>query len=325
MARLSKRQIAELNIINPNGVFENVDLALNSQWQIGGIANLMLCPRSTVALRKTINWFIERGISYVVIGHTTNLLFSDKGLNVPCIVINASLSNLIVNDNYVVAEAGIWVPKLARLLMLNNLTGAEHICGIPGSLGGLVCMNGGSQRKSISQSIVSVESIDITGNYIKRSRKECNFEYRQSIFQNNRDIITSVQLKLNYGIKDEIRRNILSILKDRRKKFPKEPNCGSIFKSNPIMYDEIGPPGRIIERLGLKGMQVGGAQVSEKHANFFVNIGNATSTNMLQLISQVNSLVLENTGWRLDAEVLYLCESGKLMSADEACARLGVV
>src|SRR5690606_10000391 len=146
---------------------------------------------------------------------------------------------------------------------------------IPGTIGGLICMNGGSQRKGIGESVIQVHSVDRNGAIVIRRGADCNFEYRNSIYQSADEILLSARLKFNRSIsKFETRRRMLSILSERRKKFPqKYPNCGSVFKSNPSMYEVVGPPGQVIESLGFKGMKSGGAMVSPQHANFIVNTG----------------------------------------------------
>ena len=197
-----------------------------------------------------------------------------------------------------------------------GLTGAEHTCGIPGTLGGLICMKGGSQRKGIGTNVLKVHSVDAAGREIQRSREDCGFAYRNSVYQDNGDIITAVSLRFMPGDRSAIRREMLQILADRRHKFlRKEPYCGSVFKSNPTMYAEIGPPGAAIERLGFKGYRIGDAMVSKHHANFFVNVGQARAMDMLQLISKVSSVVESETGYKMEPEAIFVGSDGEFRSA----------
>ena len=197
------------------------------------------------------------------------------------------------------------------------LTGAEHTCGIPGTLGGLVCMNGGSQRKGIGSNVLRVESVDANGRLVERTAEECDFAYRQSVYQNNDEVITTVDLQFESGDRGLIRHEMLEILSSRRSKFPrKQPNCGSVFKSNPAMYAEIGPPGSVIEQVGLKGKRVGGALVSPGHANFIVNTGFATARDVLTLTRAISDSVAENKGFRMEAEVYFVSPLGAIMLAD---------
>src|SRR5690554_2623971 len=147
MYRLTETAISELGALCSGGVTRDVDLSAISQWRVGGPADLVLRPSSTGEVASLRRWLSARGIRPVVIGLTTNLLFDDAGLRAPCIQISNRMAKMTIRDQVVEAQAGAWVPGLARKLMQAGLGGAEHICGIPGTLGGLVCMNGGSQRK----------------------------------------------------------------------------------------------------------------------------------------------------------------------------------
>lgn len=316
MDRLNESALAELESICPGGTERQVDLAALSWWRIGGPADLLLRPSSTQQVSALLRWFADRGIRPVVIGLTTNLLFDDAGLRAPCIQIGGRLADVSIDGTSLEAQAGAWVPGLARRMMQAGLGGAEHICGIPGTIGGLVCMNGGSQRKGIGSSIVSVESVDLAGNTVSRPADACGFGYRRSVYQTNGEVITAVRLQLDRRPRHEIRREIRQILADRRGKFPrKEPNCGSVFKSDPAMYADVGPPGAVIERLGFKGQRIGGAQVSPRHANFIVNTGGARARDVLALIARIAVAVEQATGYRMAAEACFVRADGQIFPA----------
>lgn len=319
MDRLNDSALAELQALCPGGVVRDVDLSALSWWRIGGRADLVLRPASTAQLAAVQGWFYQRGIRPVVIGLTTNLLFDDAGLRAPCIQIGTRMADNRIHGASLQAQAGAWVPGLARQLMKAGLGGAEHICGIPGTLGGLICMNGGSQRKGIGSNVVSVESVDRTGAIHDTPAAACDFAYRQSVFQTNGHIITGARLHFAPRPRDQIRSEMRTILADRRRKFPrKEPNCGSVFKSNPAMYAEIGPPGAAIERLGFKGQRLGGALVSPLHANFIVNAGGATARDVLTLIARIGDAVEAATGYRMQAEACFVRADGLTQPADTA-------
>lgn len=321
MDRLTESAIAELEVLCPGGVARDVDLSAISWWRIGGRADLVLRPSSTGEVAALLRWFSAKGIQPVVIGMTTNLLFDDAGLHAPCIQIGGRMAQVVREGQLVQAQAGAWVPGLARKLMQAGLGGAEHICGIPGTLGGLVCMNGGSQRKGISSSILSVESVDLAGRVRYHDVADCGFAYRQSIFQSNGEVITATRMRFAPRPRTEIRSEMRSILADRRRKFPrKEPNCGSVFKSNPAMYAEVGPPGAVIETLGFKGRRVGGALVSPKHANFIVNTGEATARDVLRLIADIGNAVEAATGHRMEAEACFVSADGTIHPAYNSAA-----
>jgi UDP-N-acetylmuramate dehydrogenase len=306
-----------LEALCPGGVARDVDLSQISQWRIGGVADVVIKPASTDEVANVMRWFATHGIQPVVIGLTSNLLFDDAGLRAPCIQIGGRMAQITVTGQSVRAQAGTWVPGFARRLMQEGLGGAEHICGIPGTLGGLICMNGGSQRKGIGTHVVSVASVDRAGVVHNRDAAACDFDYRSSVFQTNDEIITAATLQFSAGDSSAIRAQMRDILASRRKKFPrKEPNCGSVFKSNPAMYAEIGPPGAAIERLGFKGMRVGGAQVSPRHANFIVNTGGATAADVLTLIHRIGDAVEAATGYRMAAEARFVSADGVISQAD---------
>lgn len=292
----------------------NVPLSELSQWKVGGKAVLVIRPESKyelVELRKLIH---QDHLPSVIIGNTTNLLFSDDGLNAVVIKIDSNLSKVSVNDTEIIAEAGVWVPSLARMAMQAGLSGIEHTCGIPGTLGGLVVMNGGSQRKGIGSVISYVETIDETGNLKLYTNQECEFAYRSSIFQEKDEVIVEVGLKLDKShSKKSIRQEMLEILSSRRKKFPrKQPNCGSVFVSNPAMYEDYGPPGKVIEECGLKGLSKDGAQVSHLHANFIVNNGSAKAEDILYLINIVRETVYQKTGYKMVVEAKFVTPNGQI-------------
>ncbi|MDZ4297752.1 MAG: UDP-N-acetylmuramate dehydrogenase [Moraxellaceae bacterium] len=311
--------IDDLRKICPEGVVENVSLKSISSWKTGGNAVVVIQPSTIDQICSLRKYFFEKEISPIIIGMTTNLLFSDAGLLIPCIQLGKKLSAVEWYGDKMKVQAGCWVPALSRQIQRAGFTGAEHIAGIPGTIGGLVYMNGGSQRKGIGESVIEVESISSQGEYIVRTQAECSFAYRESIYQSKDEVITNITLKfLKADNPQEVHRKILSILSDRRKKFPrKTPNCGSVFKSDPSMYDLYGPPGKVIEEIGLKGFQSGGAEISSHHANFITNFGSAKSEDILKLIKLIKNKAYKDLKCELKAEVRYVDPFGKIFPADQ--------
>ncbi|HRL75156.1 MAG TPA: UDP-N-acetylmuramate dehydrogenase [Candidatus Accumulibacter phosphatis] len=309
--------IRHLEQICSGHVVCGVPLSRISRWRIGGLADVIVRPRNIEELARLRVWLHSEGLAHVVIGATSNLLFADEGLRVICLQIGGDFASLSVAGCEITAGPGCWVPGLARRAMQAGLTGLEHTCGIPGTLGGLICMNGGSQRKGIGDAIVSVTSVDAQGNVRHRTREECAFAYRQSVFQTCGDVIAGAVLRLRpTPDRALVRREMLEILGSRRRKFPqKQPNCGSVFVSNPAMYGEYGPPGAVIQRLGFKGRRLGGALVSAQHANFIVNAGGATAGDVLSLIKEINSAVLTATGYAMEVEARYVSAHGDILPA----------
>ena len=314
--KLNESLIAELQLQFPGLVEADVDLSKTSRWRIGGIAKAVIRPCTIEQLCRLRRWIKSHSLASVVIGETSNLLFSDEGLEVVCIQLGKGFSEIHIDADHGVISVGAsaWVPLVARKAMQYGIAGLEHICGIPGTMGGLVCMNGGSMRHGISEAILEVSSVTDDGLLITRSALGCNFSYRQSIFQSLDEIIVSVKLHSSItAAPASIRRNILNILKSRRTKFPRKlPNCGSVFVSDPAMYERFGAPGKIIENLGYKGFRDGGAMISTDHANFIVNISDASSRDVLNIVNHISKVVLNQTGFRMVAEVRYVNRFGEV-------------
>ncbi len=266
----------------------------------------------------------EAEVASLVIGEMSNLLICDSPIDAVAIRLGTHFRAAERIDPVTVSvESGAWVPGLARFLQRQGLTGLEHTCGIPGTLGGLIMMNGGSLRQSIGANVVSVTSIDAAGEMVHRKREDCEFAYRDSIFARLDDVIAKVELRLEPGDPLAARRRMHSILRARRLKFPRKlPNCGSVFKSDPASYADFGPPGAMIERAGWKGVARGGAQVSPLHANFIVNHGTAKAADVLSLIGEIQESVEATCGHRMQPEVRYVDQNGRIWPADRAYRRL---
>jgi UDP-N-acetylmuramate dehydrogenase len=211
------------------------------------------------------------------------------------------------------------LPGMARQAMKAGLGGLEHTIGIPGTLGGLVLMNGGSQRKGIGENVRRVWIVDCEGEQVELNREECDFSYRHSALQGTGAVVVKVELECESESPQRIRRAMLDDLRERRRKFPrKEPNCGSVFLSTSEMHASVGPPGKVIEDAGLKGTRIGNAEVSSQHANFIVNRNGATSNDVLSLIAHIRQVVNERIGFELCCEVRYVSPAGKIMPAHRA-------
>lgn len=309
----------DLQKICPGRVFRNLELKSISRWRIGGPAALVVQPASVSEVTEVVRYVDAHGLPRVVIGECSNLLFSDSGLDALAIKIGHLLSSLSVDGCRMACESGVWVPYLVRRAALNGLGGLQHAIGIPGTLGGLICMNGGSQRKGIGDNIIDVTWISPQGEVRVLTRQDCGFGYRASVFQEPGGIVTGCTLELEPEDPRALRRELLTILKSRRERFPiRLPNCGSVFVSAPDMYDSVGPAGRVIEESGLKGFRIGDARFSHRHANFIVNLGCATAHDVLSLIRIARQRVYERSGFRLECEVRYVGSDGGIVPAHRA-------
>ncbi|PTP48083.1 UDP-N-acetylmuramate dehydrogenase [Vibrio splendidus] len=293
------------------------NLAEKTYWKIGGECDFFYQPNNEIELKKTLT---ESNLTnLIIIGNGTNLLFDSLGYSGSVIKLGNDFDYIKKLDSKNIEVGGAtWVPGMVRQLSLMGKGNLDHCIGIPATIGGLVAMNGGSQRRSISENIVSVKVMDYKGNISVIDNLDCQFSYRNSIFLNEKLIILSVILKLNNIIPRSNRTNLLKILKERRTKFPrKKPNCGSVFKSSPELYKKVGPPGYIIESLGLKGFRIGDAMISKMHANFIVNMGCAESSDILSVVAYINDRCFEKYGFRMKAEAIYISESGFRCNLDE--------
>jgi len=298
-------------------LYEQEPLSRHSTWGIGGPADVLVEPSSLEQCSRMLAFAEEERIPRIIIGKGSNLLFDDEGFRGVVIKIGRLLSHFSIEETKVRAEAGTAICKLARAAGLAGLTGLEHTIGIPGTLGGLIAMNGGSRRQCIGDVIRSVKVMDYSGGTDEVPRKECSFSYRSSAFQKADLIIVEAEMHLEHGDPSAIRADMLSILRSRRAKFPMNlPNCGSVFISDAELHSRFGPPGKIIEQAGLKGLKIGDAEVSRTHANFIVNTGNARASDVRELIGQVRAAVHEKLGVWMKCEVKYVTPMGMILPAE---------
>ena len=318
--RQAYRQLLEKFAASGIGCCESGALLANhNSWQIGGPADLLVEPSNAIQIAKVIRFANVNNIPLVVIGQGSNLLFDDAGLHGIVLKLGPRFSNIDITGRRIVAEGGAWVPGLARRAMLAGLAGLEHTIGIPGTIGGLVMMNGGSQRKGIGDNVRLVHVVTRSGEIRELTQAECDFGYRSSALQGTGSVVVKVELECERSDPTVIRRMMLADLRERRRKFPrKEPNCGSVFLSTSEMHASVGPPGKIIEDAGLKGACIGNAEVSRQHANFIVNRGGATSANVLDLIAHIRQVVQSKIGFELCCEVRYVSPEGKILPAHQA-------
>lgn len=312
----------DLEKISPGRVNCEADLKEHSNWRIGGKAAVLIEPASTNEIKLIMKRMSKASLPLVVIGCGTNLLFDDAGINGVVLKIGRHLSKYSLSPKRAWAQAGIWVPAFSRKVGCAGFSGIEHTIGIPGTLGGLIIMNGGSQRKGIGENIKNITCVNQAGHSFKLTKEECEFGYRSSIMQKMNVIVVEAEFEFCCDDKKIIRHSMIEILKSRRNKFPLNlPNCGSVFTSNPSMYGVIGPPGHVIENLGLKGLRKGDAQVSQLHGNFIVNLGKASSADVLCLIDTIREKTFSETGYSLECEVRYIGIDGAVQKAHDAAVQ----
>lgn len=321
MSRNLGKNLSALATFDIGAIYPNEPLAKHCSWCIGGPADLLVAAETSEQISNLITFVRANQIPLVVIGQGTNLLFDDAGLRGVVLKLGSAFSRVEIAGNIITAEAGAWVPQLARLAMRAGLAGLEHCIGIPGTLGGLVLMNGGSQHKGIGENIRQVWVVDSHGRPQVLTQADCDFSYRSSALQGRGDVVVKVELECPSGNISDIRNTMICGLRERRRKFPRKvPNCGSVFLSSSEMHRTVGPPGQIIEEAGLKGTRIGAAEVSQQHANFILNTGDASSSDVLALIAQVRKTIARSIGFDLRCEVRYVSPYGVVMPADRGCS-----
>lgn len=280
---------------------ENELLAPHSTFRIGGEARLAAMPDTTEQIIDAVSAAKEAELDFTVIGNGSNVLFSDKGFD-GLVIFTRNADSVVIKGNRVIADAGAPFTKLAVTVKNAGLTGLEFAYGIPGSVGGAVYMNAGAYNGEASQVVASSMAYDdLTGEVRMISREEHNFGYRTSVYSQNRDRLTvlSAEFELKEGDSAAIWETMQDLMRRRREKQPLEyPNAGSVFK-RPQGYFV----GKLITDAGLKGYTIGGAQVSEKHAGFIVNIGGATAEDVLRLVEHIQKTVQSQFGVMLECEI----------------------
>lgn len=270
-------------------------------YKTGGPAKYFYSPKTIDDIRKAVIFARESGTPFFILGNGSNVLFSDRGFD-GLVIRTVALDKVSFLGNTVTAGCGVPLADLVEQCCRKGLKGVENLSMIPGSVGGAVFMNAGAFEQEIGDVVEHVVSMDREGLLHTRKKEELGFAYRSSVFKTNNEIILSANLGLSKGDPDELVRRAGEIEARRKEKQPWDAACcGSVFKRPPGGY-----AGPLIEKCGLKGRRIGGAGVSEKHANFIINHGSATSADIKMLVQFVQKEVLEKTGVNLETEVLFI-------------------
>jgi len=279
----------------------------HTTYGIGGPAEMFVLPSNKEDLIRVFEISREANQEVNVIGSGSNLLVSDNGIKGVVICIKDCLKNLEVNNNKIYAECGVMLGKLVRESIKNNLKGLENLVGVPGTLGGALIMNAGAWGGEVSNCLKSVELLDPDNQLVTLLKSEIDFGYRSSSFQNG-SILLSAIFDLTLSDENLIKDQSQIAQSGRKDTQPLNyRSAGSVFK-NP---SKDNPAGMLIDKAGLKGLTIGQAQISEKHANFFVNSGDAKAEEMLALIKKAKSTVKDKFDIEMNLEV-------KLMGFEES-------
>lgn len=272
--------IEELKKLKVGKYEVNVDLKNYSTYKVGGIGKILITPNNLTCLLKLIEYIKKNKIKYKILGNGSNLIFGDfDGVLIKL----DRFDEIKINDTTITVGAGYPLIKLAIKVSKLGLTGLEFATGIPGTVGGAVYMNAGAYKTDMGYIVSEVKVIDKDLNLKTLYNKDLHYHYRDSIFQHEEYIILEAKIVLKKGNKDEI----MEIIENRKQRRlltqPLEyPSAGSVFRNPNNDF-----AGRLIEDIGYKGKIIGGAKVSEKHANFIINYNNATSEDIIKLINSI--------------------------------------
>lgn len=284
-------------------ILKNEPLNKYTFTKTGGPADFLAFPKSVTEVKALLEECRQNNLPWMVLGNASNLIVRDGGIR-GLVIMLEKLNHIEVKGNQITSQAGAKLIDTTYVALEHHLTGFEFACGIPGSIGGAVFMNAGAYGGEIKDVFVSCEVLYPDGQIKTLSAKEMDFSYRHSAIQAQHCIVLSATFDLQVGNYDEIKAKMDELTHLRVSKQPLEyPSCGSVFKRPVGHYT-----GPLIEQAGLKGMTIGGAQVSEKHAGFIVNINHATATDYVNLIHYIQKVIKEKFDVNLETEVRIIGE-----------------
>lgn len=286
-------------IIDRKRVLENEPMKAHTTFRVGGPADYFVCPKCNSEVKEVIELCQAEGMPYYILGNGSNLLVGDAGFRGVVIQIYKEMNDVQVQGEHVYVEAGALLSRIGSVALEAELTGFEFAAGIPGTVGGAVVMNAGAYGGEMKDVLESVTVLTPEGEVKELSNADLELGYRTSIIAKKDYVVLSAIIKLNYGNKEAIREKMNELKVQRTTKQPLEyPSAGSTFK-RPEGYFA----GKLIQDAGLRGFQVGGAQVSEKHCGFVINKDGATAADIVELMDKVREIVLEKFGVELEPEV----------------------
>jgi UDP-N-acetylmuramate dehydrogenase len=279
-------------------VFFDAPMRKFTSIKVGGPADSLLFPKTVEELKKVVRYAKRKNIPFLILGRGTNLVVRDKGVRGWVISLTRGMKKVQMEGEEVEAEAGLSLQRLVQSTIRKGLTGLEPFFGIPGTVGGGLAMNAGAWGSELKDVLLSITLMKEDGEVVERSRSRLNFSYR-SLALPSSWIILKGRFQLKKGKKEEILERVRSYSEMRKRIHPLDyPSAGSIFK-NP----KEGPAGKWIEEVGLKGFRMGQAMISDRHANFIVNLGKAKADEVINLMEWVEKRIYEEKGISLEREV----------------------
>ena len=304
---IDKKHILKIKqILGEENCFENEPMKNHTTFRIGGPARLFTTPPSVDALSEALAYCRNEKILHFAMGNGSNLLVSDNGYEGVIFQIYKNLNNINLNekDDEFEIEAGALLSSIANFAMENSYSGFEFASGIPGTLGGAIIMNAGAYGDEIGNHVTEVTVLTQKGEFKTFNKEELHFSYRNSSLKGKENIVLSVKLKLEKADKEEIKARMEELKKQRVEKQPLAyPSAGSTFKRPEGHF-----AGKLIMDAGFRGYRVGGAQVSEKHCGFVINKGEATASDVMTLVKEIQDKILKLNNVKLELEVERLGE-----------------
>ncbi len=286
-------------ITGQGNVYTEEPMSGHTTFRVGGPADFFVTPEGEDQVRGAVSAFRNAGVPFYIVGNGSNLLVGDGGYRGGIIQIFKKMNRISVQGSVLHVQAGALLSKIAAKAQSRGLTGFEFASGIPGTLGGAVMMNAGAYGGEMKQVLTGAKVLRASGEIEEVPVEAMELGYRSSIFSKTGDIVLSADIKLKAGDPEQIQKRMEELKERRTSKQPLEyPSAGSTFK-RPEGYFA----GKLIEDAGLRGFQVGGAQVSEKHCGFVINKDHATARDILSLMEQVADRVYGKSGVRLEPEV----------------------
>ena len=279
---------------------ENEPMSAHTTFKIGGAADVLITVGSIGELQTVLAACKADAVPYMILGNGSNLLVSDEGIEGAVIVLDGDFKEISVDGTVVTAGAGAKLSRLCTVALENELSGLEFAYGIPGTVGGAMFMNAGAYGGEMKDVALSVTALTPDGEIVDYPAEALELGYRTSVFKKNDKIILFSKYNLHTGEREAIKAQMDDVMNRRKSKQPLEyPSAGSVFKRPEGAF-----AGTLIEQCGLKGKTVGGAQVSEKHAGFIINVGGATCGDVMELVRQVQDTVQRETGYYLEREII---------------------
>ena len=304
MYKLENKEILEKleKIVSKEKIKEKEPLKNHTSLKIGGPADFFVKVNTVGELKNILKFCKNNKIPLTIIGNGSNLLVLDKGIRGIVVKIemkHMELKNIDEEKVEVIVDDGVQLGFLAQKFLKEEITGFEELSGIPGTIGGAIVMNAGAHGKEFKDVVKEVTVVDYDGNIHIFTNRQCEFEYRHSKFSDGKYIILKVSLLLEKGKKEKIKSKMDEYSKYRKEKQPIEfPSAGSTFKRGTDFITA-----KLIDEAGLKGYSIGGAKISEKHAGFVINTGNATARDVLELVEYVTKKVYEKFEKKIELEI----------------------